>query len=355
MFVAINEAEERVFAQKSLPRDVQYSCPVCGGAVRLRAGDNNVAHFAHIHACTDTFTHDMSEWHKAWQMMFPLKNREVVITHGNETHRADVLCYGTVIEFQHSPISESEFQRRNEFYTSAGYKVVWIFDAIDLYSVDGRISYIDEWQNRWDNGAKFTWKHPWRFLSGFMPQDEKSVDIFFQLMPFGNDPKSEEADSYMEKVVWVNTNYKTLWGWFHTSYTATNYADLLAWLKERRSRKNGNATENAAGQKNYKYHVDGKVIEAAEFDDFLKEHYPFHVLEDGQWNSHCITRIPGEPGFSCPDPHQKPRISANMCRLGCKCCFAFEELSETKRYIYCQHPLPKGKEYYPKVFRRVYE
>ena len=110
MFIAINEDGKRVYASKDLPRDIRYFCPVCKGEVRLRAGSLNATHFAHIELqdCADDFTHDMSEWHKAWQMLFPLGNREVVITHENETHRADVLCYGTVIEFQHS-ILESTF------------------------------------------------------------------------------------------------------------------------------------------------------------------------------------------------------------------------------------------------------
>lgn len=36
--------------------------------------------------------------------------------------RADILMGGYVIEFQHSPISAGEFERRNKFYTRAGYK-----------------------------------------------------------------------------------------------------------------------------------------------------------------------------------------------------------------------------------------
>lgn len=145
MFVALNDSKERVFADRLLPKDEQYSCPVCGGEVRLRAGDINAPHFAHITPCTDDFTHDMSDWHRAWQELFPLKNREVVISHDGETHRADVRCYGTVIEFQHSPISESEFMRRNRFYTSAGLKVVWIFDLIDVFGE--RMWCEDDWEN----------------------------------------------------------------------------------------------------------------------------------------------------------------------------------------------------------------
>lgn len=231
MFVALNDSKERVFADRLLPKDEQYSCPVCGGEVRLRAGDINAPHFAHITPCTDDFTHDMSDWHRAWQELFPLKNREVVISHDGETHRADVRCYGTVIEFQHSPISESEFMRRNRFYTSAGLKVVWIFDLIDVFGE--RMWCEDDWENNWDNGGEFKWNYPWRFLSSFLPQAHKNIDVFLQLAPFGDNPKDSEEASYIEKAVWVNPYYKTSWGQFRTSYQIINYAQLLEWLKTR--------------------------------------------------------------------------------------------------------------------------
>jgi len=60
----------------------------------------------------------MSDWHKAWQSIFPLKNQEVPLPFDKPCHRADVLAYGYVIEFQHSPISVEEFDERNLFYTS---------------------------------------------------------------------------------------------------------------------------------------------------------------------------------------------------------------------------------------------
>ena len=236
MFIAMNNQTRRVIAHKSLPKDADYFCPICNGKVRLRVGDINTAHFSHIHACSDDFTHDMSEWHKSWQMLFPLKNREVVISNGNETHRADVLCYGTVIEFQHSPISESEFWRRNDFYTSAGYKVVWIFDVIDLFDNLNQTSrlYCDgDWNTEWDYGSTFRWKHPWRFLRDFMPQDEKEIDIILNIVPFGDDPKNPDSEGHIEKVVWVNPYCETPWSRFRTNYEITDYSSLLEWLKDR--------------------------------------------------------------------------------------------------------------------------
>ena len=351
MFVAINDAKERVFANKSLPKEGKYFCPVCGGQVRLRVGDTNAPHFAHITPCTDDFTSDMSDWHREWQELFPMGNREVVISHDGESHRADVRCYGTVIEFQHSPISEAEFMRRNRFYTSAGLQVVWIFDLIDVYT-SKRMRCEDEWGNQWSRGGEFRWNYPWRFLSNFSPQDEKNVHIFFQLAPFGNDPKSSDELAYMEKVFWVNPNYKTIWGEFRTSYNICNYAELVEWLKmrwEKRQRKiQSGSKPNAtfALSLKGKYVVNGEVVDAADVEAFLRENKPYRIIKVGSWNNpRDIERR------LCSDSHQKPKIQDCHCLWGCYHCLAMIE-SGDKQFIYCQYPTNKGKDYKPKVFRK---
>ena len=60
----------------------------------------------------------MSDWHYDWQNQFPVDNQEIVFTKDNKIHRADVFINNTVIEFQHSPITEAEFNDRNNFYKS---------------------------------------------------------------------------------------------------------------------------------------------------------------------------------------------------------------------------------------------
>lgn len=106
----------------------EYYCPVCGNQVIPRQGEVNSWHFAHVTSCVDDWKYDMSEWHRNWQNRFPESTREVVIEYKGESHRADILTGGYVIEFQHSPITSTEFERRNLFYTKAGYKVIWVFD-----------------------------------------------------------------------------------------------------------------------------------------------------------------------------------------------------------------------------------
>ena len=236
MFFAIDENENIVIAENA-KKDEKYFCPMCKAEVRLRSGKLNAPHFAHesLEDCDD-FLHDTSEWHRKWQSLFPRKNCEYVIRGGNEIHRADVCCYGTVIEFQYSRILYDEFWRRNNFYTEQGYKVVWIFDVTDIYEKDDSsegIYVTGDWETAYDNGTKFRWKRPWRFLADFLPQNEKNIDIFLQIVPFGDNPKEREA-CYMEKVVWVNPYCKTAWGCFHTSNkSAMNYVELLGWLRER--------------------------------------------------------------------------------------------------------------------------
>lgn len=72
----------------------------------------------------------MSEWHRNWQNCFPKECQEVVMTNSQgETHRADVCINNFVIEFQHSTITAEEIEKRNIFYLSLGFNVIWVFDA----------------------------------------------------------------------------------------------------------------------------------------------------------------------------------------------------------------------------------
>ena len=245
MFVAVDKDGNRVYASADTDRSIDYFCPVCGGKVRLRSWKTenlNVPHFAHVNKdeCTDDFTADMSEWHRAWQELFPIKNREVVITHGEEKHRADVLCYGTVIEFQHSTISEAEFWRRNNFYTSAGYKVVWLFDLSDMRQSDKDLLTARLFYHIEDNGRSWDWKYPWRMLSSFYPQKEKDISVFFQFDEFSStDSKKEQF--CIEQIVWAYgnctigiTGEKVIpWGRFISSFRIRNKVQLLDWLRSR--------------------------------------------------------------------------------------------------------------------------
>lgn len=134
MFIALDSNMERVSIENAIA-DEQYFCPICGKPLTIRATKSTVVktHFAHKRGmlCYDDWTNDMSEWHLSWQKSFPEQYREVVIEKDGNKHRADICINNTVIEFQHSPITGEEIAKRNDFYLSCGYDVVWVFDASD--------------------------------------------------------------------------------------------------------------------------------------------------------------------------------------------------------------------------------
>ena len=177
MFKAVNENGKEVPIDNAQENEA-YFCPICNGLLVIKAKKSKsvAAHFAHkSRADCDTFSHDMSDWHKEWQNRFPLKNREVPLPFDNPCHRTDVLACGYVIEFQHSPISLEEFDERNRFYTSLGKKVVWIFDVMEKYA-DNRFtkiepSYIFDGEYTDTNGeVKKKWKvKEFRIGSMFKP------------------------------------------------------------------------------------------------------------------------------------------------------------------------------------------
>lgn len=135
MFIALDADGNRVSIENAI-QDNQYFCPICGEPLTIRAADSLAVktHFAHKRGtvCYDDWSHDMSEWHLLWQRLFPTRCREVIIENQGIKHRADIFINNTVIEFQHSPITGEEIAKRNDFYLSCGYQVVWVFDATNM-------------------------------------------------------------------------------------------------------------------------------------------------------------------------------------------------------------------------------
>ena len=175
MFIALNETDERIEIDNADPQK-QYFCPICREPVIIRAKDSLAvrAHFAHKRGTQcDDWKHDMSEWHYNWQQRFPKECREVVIENNGEKHRADVCIGDKVIEFQHSPITREEIIKRNTFYTSCGYQVVWVFDATNKIKNEYGDS-IDPLRCR--NSTLF-WKRPRREFDITIP---RNVTIFLQ-------------------------------------------------------------------------------------------------------------------------------------------------------------------------------
>ena len=230
MEFAINFSGERIHASYA-NKNEEYVCPTCRQKVIPRQGNQNIDHFAHVSSCTDCWHYDMSEWHSNWQAQFPVGNREFVVEHLGEKHRADVMACGYVIEFQHSSITAEEFEERNVFYRSYGKKVVWIFDFISEFD-DGKIKCYDEWSDRNDNGGRFSWKYPKRFLQSYVPQRDKDIVVFFQL---AKENHTDPQCSYMERVHWAaEEDGISDFGRFWTSYYPGNATELLAWIRNKK-------------------------------------------------------------------------------------------------------------------------
>lgn len=133
MFIA-KEILGKLIDVKNAKSTEKYFCKFCDEEliIKCKNSTHKQIHFAHKQNsnCVEHWAqHDMSEWHKNWQNYFPIENREVVVERDNIKHIADILYNDVVFEFQHSPISYTNFTNRNNFYTSLGYRVVWVFDV----------------------------------------------------------------------------------------------------------------------------------------------------------------------------------------------------------------------------------
>lgn len=229
MFIALDITGKRIDVNDAVNKN-DYFCPICNGKLRIRDGKINIKHFAHISKINcDDFSSDMSEWHRKWQEQFPLKNREVVIEHNGEKHRADVLLYGHVIEFQHSPISLNDFERRNAFYTAAGKKVIWIFDLIEAHQKH-LIRYKEDWRTGKLHGKKWVWDYSKKIFKNFLPQKENDVILFFQLFAAG------AAPDYIARVISaVDEGDRVSFKTFNTSSFPRTKTSLLKWIKDRKN------------------------------------------------------------------------------------------------------------------------
>ena len=109
-------------------------CPLCEKAVRARCGNIRVHHWYHesLKECTYTdYTHvHETSWHIHWKKFFPENWQEIILKDSNgEKHISDVRTpHRLTIEFQHSPIADSERVSREQFYSSIG-TMIWVVDG----------------------------------------------------------------------------------------------------------------------------------------------------------------------------------------------------------------------------------
>lgn len=194
MFFALSAVGERTHIDDA-SAEAECYCPICDASLIQRRGAVRHPHFAHKpgRACSETWKVDMSEWHFDWQMRFPKNAQEIVIEYNGQKHRADVMIDGTVIEFQNSPISMRDFDERNSFYTSAGYRVIWLFNLADKFE-DGRIKPYCE------SEEKYVWKWHSTTFDAFDCKRE-DVRLYFQ---FGEACSESNDKAIIKKVTWVS-------------------------------------------------------------------------------------------------------------------------------------------------------
>ena len=179
MLIGLNSEGKRINIDHAVKgNDYFCPCPTCHAKLIAKTkGQFKSPHFAHWAntKCTDSWNQEMSDWHIFWQSLFPEETQEIYKNIGDCYHRADVLIEDskTVIEFQHSKLSMEEFQERNAFYNSLGYKVIWVFDFAEKYE-DLRIKKI--------NCNKYKWSTPLKTFFGFNAFVQKeNVELFFQI------------------------------------------------------------------------------------------------------------------------------------------------------------------------------
>ena len=109
-------------------RGGQGGCPACGSDMTAKCGEQKVWHWAHkAKRHCDHWWSNETEWHRSWKENFPADWQEVPVRdESGVLHIADVRTpSGSVIEFQHSPISASERRARETFYGS----MIWVVDG----------------------------------------------------------------------------------------------------------------------------------------------------------------------------------------------------------------------------------
>lgn len=194
MFKGLDEHNNIVNAVDAI-KGKKYTCPCCHEELILKQGKYIDWHFAHKSDTNCNIDNDMCEWHLRMQSYFSPQYREITVESNGVTHRADILKDNYVIEFQHSPISYDNFNNRNSFYTSLGYKVIWVFDATEWW-YSGRFCILHADND--DNLYKF--KHPLKILQSMT--DSKDISICFS--------DYDEVIDNVYNVYWHNDDWSIL-------------------------------------------------------------------------------------------------------------------------------------------------
>lgn len=130
---------EWINGEKRQPRnrEERTTCSCCKAPLIPVIPSENVKHWRHPAGDCDPWSEPEGQWHLSWKENFAPEFREVPIIDvpGDERHRADLFCTApgalpTVVELQHSPISEVERDKRESFYQRYG-RMFWLLHLHD--------------------------------------------------------------------------------------------------------------------------------------------------------------------------------------------------------------------------------
>lgn len=108
----------------------------------------------------------MSNWHIEWQGNFPVIEQEFTKLTDEQikTRRCDVLLNSTtVVEFQHSNISETEVNNRTHDYAKHGKQIIWVIDGsntidIKILEYSNRV-FVEFTSDHWKYESFINYKH----------------------------------------------------------------------------------------------------------------------------------------------------------------------------------------------------
>lgn len=115
-----------------LAKGERTTCRDCGGLLTAVVPVENTPHWRHKAGDCDPWSEPEGPWHLGWKELFDISCREIALRDpmSGELHRADVLVgsgtpRATVLELQHSSISEDERNTREAFYRR-GHRMFWL-------------------------------------------------------------------------------------------------------------------------------------------------------------------------------------------------------------------------------------
>lgn len=128
MFYAWIDGEKRA----PLAKGERTTCRDCGGVLTSVLPVENKPHWRHKAGDCDPWSEPEGPWHLGWKEHFDMSCREIALRDldTGELHRADVLVgrgtsRATVLELQHSSISEDERTAREAFYKRE-HRMFWL-------------------------------------------------------------------------------------------------------------------------------------------------------------------------------------------------------------------------------------